>query len=161
MEQHVDVVSVISEMKTYLVNQYQRPALLYAGGIGSLRAMCMIGGQQVFALCQRFPFISGCILQFGTGAFRVLSASINDPSNVAAGAVSVCCSRVVCMVCRLSIPSSGIYIRFFSLNVFCTLSYIFCDLSLESIFIGLCFRRLYFGLIHPAITNCIFKLDVK
>ena len=68
----------------------------------------MIGGQQVFALCQRFPFTSGCILYFGTGAFRALSASINDPSNVAADAVSVCCSRVVCMVCRLSTPSGGI-----------------------------------------------------
>ena len=75
----------------------------------------------VFALCQRFPFTSGCILHYGTGAFRILSSSINEPSNVAAGAVSVCCSRVVCMVCRLSIPSNGIYIRFFSFNVFCTL----------------------------------------
>ena len=75
--------------------------------------MCMIRGQQVFALCQRFPFTSGWILHFGTGAFRVLPASINDKSNVAAGAVSVCCSRVVCMVCRMSIPSSGIYIRIF------------------------------------------------
>ena len=43
---------------------------------------------------------------------RVLSASMNDPSNVAEGAVSVCCSRVVCIVCRLSIPSSGTYVRF-------------------------------------------------
>ena len=72
----------------------------------------MLDGQQAFPLCQRFPFISGCILHFGTGAFRVLSASINDPENVATGAVSVCCSRVVCMVCRLLIPSSGIYILF-------------------------------------------------
>ena len=83
----------------------------------------MIDGQQVFALCLEVLCTSGCILCFGAGAFRVLSASKNDPSDVAAGAVSVCCSRVVCMVCRLSIPSSGTYIRFYLCILYINLIY--------------------------------------
>ena len=71
----------------------------------------MIGRQKVFALCWMSPGTSGCTLRFGADAFRVPSAKINDPSNTAAGAVSVCCSRLVCMECRLSIPP----------NFFCTL----------------------------------------
>ena len=80
--------------------------MLGGGGIGSLRAVCMIG-EQCLLCFWRFPCTSGCILCFGAGAFRVLSASMNDLSNIATDAVSMCCSRVVCMVCQLSIPSSG------------------------------------------------------
>ena len=60
----------------------------------------------------RFPCKSSCILCFDADVSRVLSASMNDPLNVAADTVSVCCSHVVCIVCRLSIPSSGTYICF-------------------------------------------------
>ena len=37
---------------------------------------------------------------------------MNDPWCVAASGVGAGCSRVVCMVCRLSIPSSGTHIHF-------------------------------------------------
>ena len=64
----------------------------------------MVGRQKVFALCWMLPGTSGCTLRFGADAFRVPSAKINDPSNTTAGTVSLCCSRLVCMECRLSIP---------------------------------------------------------
>ena len=71
----------------------------------------MIGRQKVFALCWMSPGTSGRTLRFGADAFRVPSAEINDPSNTAAGAGSVWCSRLVCMECRLSIPPN---LSFFS-----------------------------------------------
>ena len=123
MEQHVDVVSVTGETDALLINQYQRPAFLYAGGRGG-------GGGRQFA-CYVYDWWAASVCSvsevsfhfrlhttFWYGCFQGTVCSINDPSNVAAGAVSVCRSRVVCMVCRLSIPSSGIYIRFFFLMYF-------------------------------------------
>ena len=130
------------------------------GGIGSLHPVCMIGGQQVFALCLEVSLHFKLHTMFRCGCFQGLSASVNDPSNVAAGAVCVCCSRVVCMVCRLSIPSSGTYIRFSLRILYINLIYS-VNLSQESIFIRLRFRRLYFGLFHPVTAHCIFTLGVK
>ena len=101
-----------------------------------------MGSKCFFCVC-RSPCTSGCILCFGESAFRVLSASMNDPSNVAAGAVSMCCSRVVCIVCRLSIPFSGTYIPFLCI-LYINLIYS-VNFSQESIFISLHFKRLYFG----------------